>query len=141
MNVVGIIAARMASTRFPNKPLVKVRGIPMIGHVYHRAKLAKGTQDVWIATCDQSIIDYANSIGARAVMTRDTHERATDRIAEALPYIETATGKRVDVAILVQGDEPMLQPRMLDDLVAAMVDKQPAVANLMNPIDDAEFED
>jgi 3-deoxy-manno-octulosonate cytidylyltransferase (CMP-KDO synthetase) len=142
MRVVGIIAARMASTRFPGKPLVQVRGIPMIGHVYHRAHLARQMHDVWIATCDQSIMDYAAGIGANAVLTRDTHERATDRIAEAVPYIEERTGQRVDVAVLVQGDEPMLQPEMLDELISGMMERRASVANLMNPIADAsEFED
>jgi 3-deoxy-manno-octulosonate cytidylyltransferase (CMP-KDO synthetase) len=142
MRVVGIIAARMASTRFPNKPLVPVRGVPMVGHVYHRAARTKGMNEVWIATCDQSIIDYAGTIGAPAVMTRDTHERATDRIAEAVPYIEERTGEQVDVVVLVQGDEPMLQPDMLDELIDAMLAKKATVANLINPIAEAsEFED
>ncbi len=123
MRAVGIIAARMASSRFPGKPLVPVRGLPMIGHVYHRARLARLIHDVWIATCDQSIIDYAGQIGANAVLTRDTHERATDRIAEAVPYIEERTGRRVDVAVLVQGDEPMLQPEMLDELISGLVER------------------
>lgn len=142
MRVVGIIAARMASSRFPGKPLVLVRGVPMIGHVYHRARLARQMHDVWIATCDQSIIEYSTQIGANAVLTRDTHERATDRIAEALPYIEDRTGQRVDVAVLVQGDEPMLRPEMLDELISGMIESGASVANLMNPIaDDVEFED
>jgi len=142
MRVVGIIAARMASSRFPGKPLVRVRGVPMIGHVYHRARLARQMHDVWIATCDQSIIEYSAQIGANAVLTRDTHERATDRIAEAVPYIEERTGERLDVAVLVQGDEPMLRPEMLDELISGMMKRGASVANLMNPIADAlEFED
>jgi 3-deoxy-manno-octulosonate cytidylyltransferase (CMP-KDO synthetase) len=142
VNVVGIIAARMASTRFPNKPLVSIRGMPMIGHVYHRARLAAGMNEVWIATCDQSIIDYASTIGAPAVMTSDRHSRATDRIAEAVPRIEERTGKAVDVAVLIQGDEPMLVPAMLEELVGAMRRDHVLVANLISPIADAaEFED
>jgi 3-deoxy-manno-octulosonate cytidylyltransferase (CMP-KDO synthetase) len=137
MNVVGIIAARMASTRFPGKPLVQIQGMPMLGHVYYRALAAEHVDEVWIATCDQEIIDYARLIGAGAVLTRDTHERATDRIAEALPYIEERTRRRVDVAVLVQGDEPMLVPRMLDELVTPMLDDAVSVANLISPIVDA----
>ncbi|MDQ6770949.1 MAG: 3-deoxy-manno-octulosonate cytidylyltransferase [Gemmatimonadota bacterium] len=142
MNAVGIIAARMASTRFPGKPLVPLRGIPMLGHVYYRSRIAAGLDDIWIATCDQAILDYASSIGAKAVLTRETHERATDRIAEALPFIEELTGKRIDIATLIQGDEPLLVPAMLDELVAPMRSGGVPTANLMSPILDAdEFED
>lgn len=142
MRVTAIIAARMASTRFPNKPLARIRGLPMIGHVFYRARMAAGIDDIWIATCDESIMDYAASIGAPAVMTLDTHERATDRIAEALPLIEERTGDRVDVCVLVQGDEPMLVPDMLTELVAPMRGGDVAIANLIASIGDTtEFED
>lgn len=142
MNVVGIIAARMESTRYPGKPLVAIHGIPMIGHVYYRSRLVAGLNDVWIATCDQSILDYAQTIHAPAVLTRSDHERATDRIAEALPYIEASTGKQVDVAVLIQGDEPMLVPGMLETLIQAMCRGTADVANLIAPIStQGEFED
>lgn len=142
MNVVGIIAARMSSTRFPDKPLAPIRGMPMIGHVYYRSRLAAGLDSVWIATCDQAIARYAATIGADAVMTANTHERATDRIAEALPYIEKRTGTRVDVALLIQGDEPLLMPAMLDELVEPMRRGGIQIANLICPIASvAEFED
>ena len=142
MNAVGIIAARMASTRFPGKPLARLRGIPMLGHVYYRSRMAESLDDIWIATCDQAILDYASSIGAKAVLTRETHERATDRIAEALPYIEERTGKRIDIALLIQGDEPLLVPAMLDELVGPMRNGGVPTANLISRIIDAdEFED
>lgn len=142
MNAVGIIAARMASTRFPGKPLARLRGIPMLGHVYYRSRMAESLDDIWIATCDQAILDYASSIGAKAVLTRETHERATDRIAEALPYIEERTGKRIDIALLIQGDEPLLIPAMLDELVGPMRNGGVPTANLISRIIDAdEFED
>jgi 3-deoxy-manno-octulosonate cytidylyltransferase (CMP-KDO synthetase) len=142
MHVVGFIAARMASTRFPGKPLAPINGLPMLGHVYHRARLARAMDDVVVATCDDDILAYSASIGAPGFGTRDTHERATDRIAEALPYYEAATGRRVDVAVLVQGDEPMLVPEMLDELVAPMRAEALAIGNLISPITSAEeFED
>ncbi len=142
MRVVAIIAARLASTRFPRKPLATIAGVPMIGHVFHRSTMAAGIDDVWIATCDREILDYANSSGAKAVMTSDTHERATDRIAEAMGHIEKETGTPVDVALLVQADEPMLVPTMLDELALSMRGGDARVSNLMSPIDDdAEFED
>lgn len=133
MHIVAIIAARMESTRFPGKPLVRIGGMPMIGHVYHRARLATELNDLWIATCDESILDYAASIGAPAVMTQRTHDRGTERIAEAVPLIERQTGKRIDVAVLVPGDEPMLVPSMLDELLAPMRRDGIQVANLTSP--------
>lgn len=63
MNIVGIIAARLAATRFPNKPLARILGIPMVGHVYHRARMSRGLDDVWLATCDAEILAYAESVG------------------------------------------------------------------------------
>lgn len=142
MNIVGIIAARLAATRFPNKPLARILGIPMVGHVYHRARMSRGLDDVWLATCDAEILAYAESVGAPAVMTSDAHQRATDRIAEALPYIEERTGRRVDIGVLVQGDEPMLVPEMLDELASPMRERGVEVANLVAPIGGPEeFED
>ena len=72
MNIIGIIPARMASSRFPGKPLAKILGVPMLGHVYFRSKMSKALKEVYIATCDQEIVDYANSIGAKSIMTKDT---------------------------------------------------------------------
>jgi len=82
MNIVAIIPARMASSRFPNKPMVEILGMPMIGHVYHRTKMCTCLSDVWVATCDREIVDYIESIGGKAVMTAETHQRASDRAAE-----------------------------------------------------------
>jgi len=88
MKIIGIIPARMASTRFPGKPLKKILGIPMIGHVYQRCKLSKVLDQVYVATCDSEIYDYIESIRGKAIMTANTHERAADRTAEALTNIE-----------------------------------------------------
>ena len=126
MNVVAIIPARMASSRFPDKPMVKILGVPMIGHVYHRSKMCAGLSDVWVATCDGEIRDYIKSIGGKAVMTADTHQRASDRAAEALLEIEKATGIPIDYAAMIQGDEPMLQDAVLQ------------VTNLITKIDSPE---
>lgn len=141
MNIVGIIPARMAASRFPNKPMAPILGMPMIGHVYHRSRFCKGLSDVWVATCDAEILNYIHSIGGKAVMTADTHQRASDRAAEALLKIEEATGRRVDYAAMIQGDEPMLAPEMLDDLIRPVLeDPQVRVTNLINRIeDDQEF--
>ncbi len=139
MKIFGIIPARMASTRFPNKPMAKILGIPMIGHVYYRCKMCTKLSEVWVATCDQEIYDYIRAIGGRVVMTASTHERASDRTAEAMLKIEEETGQNIDAAVMVQGDEPMLVPEMIDELTMPLnADPQPAVVNLIERIESNE---
>jgi 3-deoxy-manno-octulosonate cytidylyltransferase (CMP-KDO synthetase) len=143
MNIIGIIPARMASSRLPGKPLAKIRGIPMIGHVYFRCKMSKAMQEVYIATCDEEIRLYAESIGAKCIMTADTHERATDRTAEAMLKIEEQTGLKTDIVVMIQGDEPMVYPEMIDMAIAPL-EKEAGlqVTNLMAEMETAEeFED
>lgn len=135
LKVIGIIPARMASTRFPGKPLAKIHGIPMVGHVYFRSKMAKSLDEVYIATCDKEIMDYASSIGAKAVMTRDTHERASDRSAEAMLKIEKGLKQKQDIVVMIQGDEPMIFPEMIDASVKPLLeDPSVLVSNLTEPI-------
>lgn len=135
MNIIGIIPARMASTRFPNKPMAMILGIPMIGHVYYRSRMCKLLNDVWVATCDQEIFDYVVSSGGKAVMTADTHERASDRAAEAMIKIEQEMGKKADIVVMIQGDEPMLFPEMIDLAVKPMIeDPNIDIVNLMGKI-------
>lgn len=135
MNIIGIIPARMGSSRFPGKPLVEILGMPMLGHVYFRSKMSEALNEVYIATCDKEIMDYADSIGARAIMTKNTHERASDRCAEAMLKIEQTSGKRVDIVVMIQGDEPMVYPEMIDMAIEPMSkDSSVKVVNLMAPI-------
>jgi 3-deoxy-manno-octulosonate cytidylyltransferase (CMP-KDO synthetase) len=132
----------MDSSRFPGKPMKLIYGMPMIGHVYYRSKMCQHLSDVWVATCDQIIIDYIESIGGKAVMTADTHQRASDRAAEAVLEIEKVTGDSIDYVAMIQGDEPMLNPQMIDELVAP-TQNEPGlqITNLISKIDSpAEFE-
>lgn len=142
MNIIAIIPARMGSSRFPGKPLAEILGIPMVGHVYFRTKMSKILNDVYIATCDQEIMDYAQSIGAKAIMTKNTHERCSSRCAEAMLKIEEATGKKVDIVVMIQGDEPMVYPEMIDLALEPML-KDPSIkaVNLMAPIKSREEHD
>ncbi len=141
MRNIGIIPARMASSRFPGKPLARIAGIPMIGHVYFRSKMSKALDEVYIATCDQEVVAYAGSIGAKAVMTKDTHERASDRTAEAMLKVEKEQGK-VDIVVMIQGDEPMIYPEMIDEAVRPLAaDRSILVSNLMAPMTREEQED
>ena len=141
-NIIGIIPARMGSSRFPGKPMAKIAGVPMIGHCYFRAKMSRTLDDVYVATCDDEIADYIRSVGGKAVMTSESHERASDRAAEALEKIESQTGKRVDIVVMIQGDEPMLRPAMIDEAVGPMVTNDSIlVTNLMAPLKDQEEHD
>ncbi len=139
MNILGIVPARMASTRFPNKPMAPILGMPMIGHVYHRCRLCPSLSDLWVATCDPEIVEYVDSLGGKAVMTADTHQRASDRVAEALLKIEAATGVAADYVAMIQGDEPMLDPRMIEELAApVMKGGKVEVVNLIMKIESRE---
>lgn len=132
MNIIGIIPARLGSSRFPGKPLAKICGIPMIGHIYLRSRMSKLFNNVYIATCDTEIEKYAKSINAKAIMTKNTHQRASDRCAEAMLKIESKTGKKIDIAVVIQGDEPMIRPEMIDLAVRLLLkDKSIFVSNLM----------
>ncbi|MDP3181681.1 MAG: 3-deoxy-manno-octulosonate cytidylyltransferase [Desulfobaccales bacterium] len=142
-NIIGIIPARMGSSRFPGKPLAPIHGIPMVGHVYFRTRMCPLLADTYVATCDREIYDYMASIGGKAVMTADTHERCSDRTAEAMLKIEAEMGRRVDMVVMVQGDEPMVTPEMIEAAVAPMLkDPEIQVVNLMARMNTvAEFED
>ncbi len=139
MNIIGIIPARMASSRFPGKPLAKICGTPMVGHVYYRSKMSHTLEDVYIATCDEEIAAYSSSIDAKAIMTANTHDRASDRTAEAMLKIETETKQKIDSVVMIQGDEPMLHPEMINQAVAPLLqDKTIQVVNLMSKIKSKE---
>ena len=139
MNVIGIIPVRMASTRFPGKPLKEISGVPMVGHVYFRSKMSSVLKEVYVATCDAQVVDYIETIGGKAVMTSDSHERASDRTAEAMLKIEKEAGERVDVVVMIQGDEPMLFPEMIEEAVRPFSqDTTVQVVNLMSPLKSRE---
>ncbi len=132
MNIIGIIPARLASSRLPQKPMADILEMPMIGHVYKRSKLCKQLNEVYVATCDQEIVDYIESIGGKAIMTSNLHERASDRSAEALLKIESETGNKVDIIVMIQGDEPMITPEMISASVEPLFDDPTIqITNLM----------
>ena len=143
MNILALIPARMGSSRFPGKPMAPILGKPMIGHVYERVAKSPMLATTAVATCDQEIFDYIQSIGGTAVMTADTYERASDRCAEALLKLEQANNTRYDIVVMVQGDEPMTHPDMIAEAVQPMLDDPTIqVVNLLGEIKDvAEFED
>ena len=115
MKALAIIPARMNSSRFPGKPMAKIHDMPMIGHCYHRTSMCDDLTDTYVATCDSEIFDYICSIGGKAVMTSIKHERASDRAAEAMLKIEKKIKEKVDIVVMVQGDEPMVTPSMISE--------------------------
>lgn len=139
MRIIGIIPARMASSRFPNKPMVDILGMPMIGHCYKRSKMCSILDDVYVATCDKIIYDYINDIGGKAIMTSETHERASDRTAEAMLKIEKISNKKIDIVVLLQGDEPMTNSKMIQSAVDPLLkDKSIKISNLYSNISSIE---
>jgi len=115
MRTVVFIPSRFGSTRFEGKPLHPIHGKPMIQHVYERSRAASRVDEVLVATDDERIVAAVEAFGGRAVMTSDKNRSGTDRIAEAAQIIGLAPD---DIVINVQGDQPLMDPRCLDELVA-----------------------
>jgi len=133
MKVIAIIPARMAASRFPGKPLAPILGLPMIEHVRRRVSMCDALDEVIVATCDEDIKNVVEAAGGRVIMTSDTHERCTDRIAEA------ATKVNADIVINVQGDEPLVMPEMMNEVTRPLPDdKELPSVNLVTRITDTE---
>ena len=143
MNIIAIIPARMGSSRYPGKPLALIHNVPMVGHVAFRTAMSPILSSTWVATCDAIIEDYCKKVGLNCIMTADTHVRCSTRTAEALLKIEAQTGETADIIVMVQGDEPMVQPDMIDTAVRPMLDDPNVnVVNLMAEMATIEeFED
>ncbi len=130
MKTIAVIPARMGSTRFPGKPIAQILGRPMIEHIYKRVAMSKSLHATYIATCDEAIREVAEGFGAPVIMTSDIHQRASDRVAEAVVYLDA------DLIVMVQGDEPMTHPDMIDAAVAPFkTDPKLGCVNLVRKID------
>ncbi len=140
--IIAIIPARMGSSRFPGKPLAKIRGLSMVEHVYRRSTMSKNLKAVYVATCDNEIKEAVERFGGKVIMTSNSHERASDRVAEAMLKAERLLRKRVDIVVMVQGDEPMVFPEMIDESVKPLQkDASVFVSNLMAPIASTKEQD
>src|SRR6476661_2948578 len=115
LEVVAVIPARFASTRFPGKPLADIDGRPMIEHVYRRAESASYVSEVVVATDDLRIATRVSAFGGRVRLTKPTHQSGTDRLAEVVAKITC------DIAVNVQGDEPLIDPRAIDQAIAPLL--------------------
>jgi 3-deoxy-manno-octulosonate cytidylyltransferase (CMP-KDO synthetase) len=132
MRAVGIIPARLGATRYPNKPMALIHGMPMVGHCYHRTRLASGIEATYVATCDEEIAEYVRGIGGSAIMTSTSHTRATTRTAEAMECIEAETGKQADVVVMVQGDEPLILPETIAETLDHFSEPTVEIVNIMS---------
>jgi 3-deoxy-manno-octulosonate cytidylyltransferase (CMP-KDO synthetase) len=132
MRILGIIPARYASTRFPGKPLHAIAGKPLIQHVVERCRLAKALSDIIVATDDGRIADVARKF-CRVEMTSDRHPSGTDRIAEVVGRCDC------DAAVNIQGDEPLIDPAVVDAVAQALTGSPMSTA--ATPIKDpAEYD-
>ena len=138
-NTLGVITARMASSRFPGKPLKKILNIPMLAHCYERALLSGVCDNLVIATPDQEIIDWATQFEIPSVLTSHSHKRATERAKETLDIL-TNDGLHYDLVLLLQGDEPQIFPEDIGNLKQAFSNNELDVVNLVFPISDDGLE-
>lgn len=143
MRAIAVIPARMGSSRFPGKPMAPLHGVPMVGHCYFRTRMCVDLDATYVATCDREIFDYVTTVGGEAIMTSPDHERATDRVAEAMVTIEERDGVNADIVVLVQGDEPMVTPEMISQALSPFAtEPDVSVVNLMARIaSEEEFRD
>jgi 3-deoxy-manno-octulosonate cytidylyltransferase (CMP-KDO synthetase) len=133
--IAGIIPARYASTRFPGKPLLDIKGKTMIQRVYEQAKKSKALHKVVVATDDQRIFDHVISFGGEAVMTGTNHPSGTDRCWDAFKQLKEA----YQYVINIQGDEPFIDPSQIDTLASLLQDGTTELATLMIPVNNAEY--
>ena len=130
--VVAIIPARWASTRFPGKPLAMLRGKPLVQHVWERACRAKSVDRVIVATDDMRIAQAAFDFGAEVALTSPKHPTGTDRLAEVAAKLPSA-----GIILNVQGDEPDIAPATIDRLARALAgDRELGMVTAANPVTD-----
>ena len=129
MKTLAIIPARYASTRFPGKPLALLCGKPVIQWVWERVRAIGAVTDAVVATDDERIMQAVEAFGGRAMMTSDRHRSGTDRCGEVLQMLEDE-GKHYDVVVNVQGDEPFVDARQIETLLAAF---SPVSGSTFNP--------
>ena len=136
----GVIPARMSSSRFPGKPLESILGIPMLAHCFERALISNSCDHLVIATPDIEILNWANSYQIPVVLTSNDHERATERAAEVIEIFE-AKGDFFEYVLLLQGDEPQINPDDISKLKNAFNEFDSEVFNLIFPIKKNEMSD
>jgi len=138
VHIVGILPARWGSSRFPGKPVHLLAGKPLIQHVWERCQACTRLDEILVATDDERIRDAVLAFGGNVAMTSTGHPTGTDRIAEAARAIPSATH-----LINIQGDEPLIDPALIDELAAALADNPdlPMVTAANELTDETAFQD
>ncbi|HEY8966943.1 MAG TPA: 3-deoxy-manno-octulosonate cytidylyltransferase [Candidatus Methylacidiphilales bacterium] len=131
MKTLIVIPARYASTRFPGKPLVLIKNKPLIQWVWERASKSKLAAGVVVATDDERIARAVEYFGGEVAMTSPEHPSGTDRIAE----VARQKGRKADLYLNVQGDEPLIEPKEIDRLIAAASESKAEMATLAHELD------
>jgi len=133
MKIIAVIPAHLASVRFPRKILFNIHGLPMIEHVRRRALLSENVSDVFVATRDKEIAETIHSFDGKVIMTANTHKNGTSRVAEAVKDIDCTH------VMLLQGDEPLLLPRHMDEIIKVIKAHPDSEAwNATGPIENKE---
>jgi 3-deoxy-manno-octulosonate cytidylyltransferase (CMP-KDO synthetase) len=140
VKILGVVPARMASSRFYGKPLHPNCGMPMVEHVFRRAALFSGWTGLYLATCDREIADLGGARGWPTVMTSDRHTRALDRVAEAAATCGEPLDEQ-DLVVCVQGDEPMLAPDMIAAVIRPLLEDErvPCTVLAMEILEEKQF--
>lgn len=132
MKVIGVIPARFESSRFPGKPLVDILGKPMIWWVYQQCLKVKELDELYVATDDDRIQQACQQYGMNVIMTSDTHKTGSDRVGEVATKVEG------DLFINIQGDEPVLPPEMVQDVIRIFDDESVYFGSLRKQIMDED---
>lgn len=128
--IFGFIPARMAATRFPGKPLKKILGIPMIEHVFERASLFKEWEKLYLTTCDKEIRNFSQTKNIPCIMTSKKHKRCLDRVHEAATKAKKNI-RNQDIIVCVQGDEPMMRPEMIKNVIKPFFKKDNVLGTVL----------
>lgn len=133
IKIIAIIPAHLASVRFPRKILYPIHGLPMVEHVRRRALMCEGLAGVYVATCDDEIADTVAAHGGGVIRTSNRHTNGTSRIAEAVQTMDCSH------VVLLQGDEPLLDPSHLRNIMNAMkTEGEPVAWNVTGPIENPD---
>src|SRR3954466_9459682 len=126
---IAIIPARFQSTRLPGKPIIEIEGKSLIEHVYKRVKMSRFVNRILVATDDRRIADVVEGFGGSVVMTRSDHQSGTDRLAEAVDRMPPDS-----LIVNVQGDEPLIEPAVIDQAIEAARMNDADIVTLMTPM-------
>ena len=135
MHTLGIIPSRFASTRLPGKPLINIAGKSMIQRVYEQCKKSLLLNQLVVATDDERIHQHVNEFGGNVIMTSTTHKSGTDRCNEIILNSNIAH----DIIVNIQGDEPFINPKQIDQTITNLINSKADIATLAKKIDDIKL--